>query len=325
MQAEVLCFFLFFYPFSKFITTLLLWKRVSPTLFGQEKIMYLCSSMRRKICSSFCISFLLSICFTVTVYAAASIQTDKNNYQPGESVQVSFSGALGSSRDWVCISPVSSPDTTAGDYQYFPSGVEKGSLTFTAPAAGRYEVRAYYDYSRLGYVVSARYAFSVGGVTGSGGPSQSAKTAAAVNGAGAEDPGLGIGYFMSELSGSAKPTGGLAESVPVKKKYKASKSKLWNGVQDVLDEQGYFFSADSSSGRIKTDPKILGNQNQVTMFGATYAAVVSIKVRDGNVSFRARFNKQSNVVMGGSLLEYPEKENALRKQFFADLDAMLQI
>lgn len=268
--------------------------------------------------------FLLSFFLQSTLSAAPNLQTDKNNYQPGETIKVHFNDAPGNSRDWVCITLSSIPDTTAGEYQYLPSKARQGSLTFTAPAAGHYEVRAYYDYSKLGYVVSARHAFSVGSVSSPAKAVQGSQTAQPANNTNnTEDGGLGVGYFMSELSGSAKPVGGISEAIPVTKKYNASKSHLWNAVQDVLDDQGYFFSADSSSGRIKTDPRMLGDQSNVTMFGATYAAIVSIKVRGGNVSFRARFNKQSNVVMGGSLLEYPDKENALRQEFFTALDAML--
>jgi TolB-like protein len=54
-----------------------------------------------------------------------------------------------------------SPDNEAGDYKYMPDRVSEGVLTFNAPIPGKYEVRAYYNYSRNGYVVSARYSFSV--------------------------------------------------------------------------------------------------------------------------------------------------------------------
>ncbi len=274
---------------------------------------------------SFFLSLFLFFCIQNALYATAGIQTDKNNYQPGEKIKIHFSDAPGNSRDWVCITRSNLPDSTAGEYQYLPSGAKQGALTFTAPAIGHYEVRAYYDYSKLGYVVAARYPFSVDGASAPGNALQPAETTAPESKSNdAEGTDLGFGYFVSELSGSAKPSGGISESVPITKKYKVSKANLWNAVQDVLDNQGYFFSADSSSGRIKTDPRMLGDQSQVSMFGATYAAVVSIKVRGGNVSFRARFNKQSNVVMGGSLLEYPGKESALRKEFFIDLDTILK-
>ena len=42
-----------------------------------------------------------------------------------------------------------------------PRGLGQGSLIFNPRSPGEYEVRAYYNYSRNGYVVSGRYAFSV--------------------------------------------------------------------------------------------------------------------------------------------------------------------
>lgn len=42
-----------------------------------------------------------------------------------------------------------------------PKGMRHGSLVFDTPLPGKYEVRAYYNYSQYGYRVSGRYAFSV--------------------------------------------------------------------------------------------------------------------------------------------------------------------
>lgn len=135
--------------------------------------------------------------------------------------------------------------------------------------------------------------------------------------------GCGAGYVMSELKGTAKPEGGINEVIPETKTYKANHAVLWKAVQDVLDDQGYIFAADSSSGRIKTDPKVLGDQSKLAITGATYSAVVTVKVDGSSVSYRARFNKKSNIVQGTELLEFPEKENELRKNFFTVLDNKL--
>ncbi len=135
--------------------------------------------------------------------------------------------------------------------------------------------------------------------------------------------GCGTGYVMSELKGTAKPEGGIKEVIPETKAYKVSNGVLWKAVQDVLDDQGYIFSVDSASGRIKTDPKIIGDQNKVAVAGASYSAVVTVKVDGSSVTYRARFNKKSNIVKGEELLEFPEKENELRRDFFAILDAKL--
>lgn len=47
-------------------------------------------------------------------------------------------------------------------------------------------------------------------------------------------------------------------------------------------------------------------------------------VLDGsNVSYRARFDKKSSIVQPETNLEFPEKENELRRDFFAELDKRL--
>jgi hypothetical protein len=92
---------------------------------------------------------------------ASLIKTDKEVYNAGEAIRVKFSSAPGSSRDWICIVAAGSSDNDAGDYKYMPNSVTQGEMIFDAPPPGKYEVRAYYNYSRKGYVVSARYSFSV--------------------------------------------------------------------------------------------------------------------------------------------------------------------
>jgi TolB-like protein len=111
------------------------------------------------------IALLLFIffCFlAATADAAPQVKTDKDVYGPGETIKVNFFNAPGSSRDWICIAAAGAKDDDAGDYKYMPGGERQGVLTFDAPQPGKYEVRAYYNYSRNGYVVSARYGFTVG-------------------------------------------------------------------------------------------------------------------------------------------------------------------
>lgn len=88
------------------------------------------------------------------------IETDKDAYQYGEKIKVYFYNAPGYSRDWLCIVPAGSKHTAPGDYQYIPRK-GRGILTFRTPKPGKYEARAYYNYSSSGYVVSARYGFTV--------------------------------------------------------------------------------------------------------------------------------------------------------------------
>jgi hypothetical protein len=91
------------------------------------------------------------------------VMTDKTTYEYGEAVNVTFSGASGTDSDWICVVPTGSPDTEGGDYKFLPKGIVEGIRTFDSHAPGKYEVRAYYNYRKVGYVVAARTAFSVTG------------------------------------------------------------------------------------------------------------------------------------------------------------------
>lgn len=88
------------------------------------------------------------------------VETDRNIYTGGEEIRVFFYNAPGYSRDWICIVPAGSLDTEVGNYRYIPRK-GRGVLTFKSPRPGRYEARAYYNYSPGRYVVSARYGFTV--------------------------------------------------------------------------------------------------------------------------------------------------------------------
>lgn len=89
------------------------------------------------------------------------LSTDKKSYLPGKKIHVRFSGAPGYSSDWISIVPAGSADSNAGTFQYLPNGMSTGDLTFIAPKPGRYEARAYYNYRKNGYLVTARYTFTV--------------------------------------------------------------------------------------------------------------------------------------------------------------------
>lgn len=129
--------------------------------------------VRTKIKSTIFIIILLML-FAVSQSASAdtssNVKTDKDVYGVGETIRVNFSNAPGYDRDWICIVPAGARDDEAGDYKYMPRGLSQGSLTFDSPQPGRYEVRAYYNYSRNGYVVTARYSFSVESKASPAGP-----------------------------------------------------------------------------------------------------------------------------------------------------------
>jgi len=132
-----------------------------------------------------------------------------------------------------------------------------------------------------------------------------------------------VSYVKSEVTGTAKPSGGTQESIPPSKTYKSSALAVRRATLQVLDEQGYVYEENPSTGTIKTDPKVLGDTTKVMFMGATYAARLVIKLEGTTVTYRAKFDKKSNLTMGGDNLEYPDKEAELRKEFFAALDSKL--
>lgn len=104
---------------------------------------------------------IILCCGAVCAGSGQQVKTDKDTYETGETIRVSFSNAPGNNHDWICIVAADARDDDAGDYKYMPSGVSEGELTFDAPAPGKYEARAYYNYKRNGYVVSARAGFLI--------------------------------------------------------------------------------------------------------------------------------------------------------------------
>ncbi|HLF96516.1 MAG TPA: hypothetical protein VI457_05180 [Methylococcaceae bacterium] len=130
-------------------------------------------------------------------------------------------------------------------------------------------------------------------------------------------------YVASELSGTAKPEGGIQEYIPPSKSYKASAPALRRAVLEALDEQGYVYEENASTGTIKTEPKMLTDTSKFGFVGAYYSAKLFIRLEGQTIAFRARFDKKSNLTMEELNVEFPEKENELRKSFFAALDRRL--
>ena len=88
------------------------------------------------------------------------IMTDRKVYSSGEEIRVNYYRAPGGSRDWICIVPVGSRNTDAGDYQYIRERGD-GVMTFRSPGPGRYEARAFYRYNPGEYRITGRYTFTV--------------------------------------------------------------------------------------------------------------------------------------------------------------------
>ncbi len=134
-----------------------------------------------------------------------------------------------------------------------------------------------------------------------------------------------VNYVKSEIGGSAKPTGGIDEIIPHKKSYPVSNTKLRLAIIELLDEQGYIYDENLSTGTIRTDPQTLTDQRDSGISGATYYSKLIIKTSGSTVIFRARFNKDSNLVQDEQNLVYPEKENELRRNFYMALDKKLGV
>lgn len=131
-----------------------------------------------------------------------------------------------------------------------------------------------------------------------------------------------ISYIKDELSGSSKPEGGIAETVPPSKTYASDPQALRHAVLAVLSDQGYI-AEELVNGSIRTEPKVLGDPTKFAFAGASYSAKLTLRLEGSTVTYRARFDKKSNITQGEQNIEYPEKENELRKAFFAALDKRL--
>ena len=130
-------------------------------------------------------------------------------------------------------------------------------------------------------------------------------------------------YVRSELTGTAKPDGGIKESIPISKTYNVSAQELRRAVVEVLDEQGYIYEENTSTSTIKTEPKLITDTSKFMLYGAYYSAKLSIRLEGNTISYRARFNKKSNLTMEEQNVEFPEKENELRKNFYEALNGKL--
>lgn len=91
------------------------------------------------------------------------VSTDRTEYTTDQPIIVSFSGFPGNQEDWISLSPVTLPDNQYSSWWTYTSGQRSGALTFDPLPAGRYEVRAYFDWPDGGYEVHRRYSFLVRG------------------------------------------------------------------------------------------------------------------------------------------------------------------
>jgi hypothetical protein len=204
---------------------------------------------------------------------ASIVSTDKDVYNYGEKIKVSFFNSPGNDGDWICIVPFASPVTEPGVYQYLPKGLSQGVLIFNPPSPGKYEVRAYYDYGRHGYVVTGRYPFSV-----SGGPD-------------------------SAIGAAATPpiahTGGTTAAAPA-----GDKDAVTNGTSVV---SGGIVSEDAAAGTTKAPPASAPGLSTGATIGIIAGAVALVGVTAAAIASGAR--SISNSCIGSDTADIKFRNN----------------
>lgn len=140
----------------------------------------------------------------------------------------------------------------------------------------------------------------------------------------------GCANIKKELAGTASPDAGTVDQIPPVKVFNASYDSIWQGIQNVLDENGILFEADTTTGKIVTEDKTLQNITgwQAAFGGSNYKAKQYIEVKktsetQTSVKFTARFTKELATVLVTTNKEYPQTENLLRKVFFENLEKQL--
>jgi hypothetical protein len=91
-----------------------------------------------------------------------SLSLRQQKYQPGEAIDIDFSGFPGSQQDWVTLVSKNTPANQYAEW-FYTKGQRSGRLSFRGLPAGSYEARAYFNWPSGGYAVQARTAFEVAG------------------------------------------------------------------------------------------------------------------------------------------------------------------
>ena len=89
------------------------------------------------------------------------ITLEKAAFGTGERIRVQWHGLPGNHGDWITVVPAATPDNSYRTWWYARSYQDR-THTIAPLAAGRYEVRVYFDWPKGGYTVQSRLAFTVG-------------------------------------------------------------------------------------------------------------------------------------------------------------------
>ncbi len=87
------------------------------------------------------------------------LQTDAQTYAEGQAITLTFTGFPGTT-DWIALTRADLPDDQYGEWHWTDQRTD-GTMGFTAPAPGSYELRAYVNWPAAGYTVAARYPVTV--------------------------------------------------------------------------------------------------------------------------------------------------------------------
>ncbi|WP_421902099.1 hypothetical protein [Maridesulfovibrio sp.] len=104
--------------------------------------------------------FLIMTFIFVAPSAAIIVTTTKVTFTEEEPVVVEYSGLPGNNQDWITIVPKGTAADKWGEW-FYTKGKQSGRRNFGALSPGDYEVRAYVNWPKGGFVIQARSSFSV--------------------------------------------------------------------------------------------------------------------------------------------------------------------
>lgn len=92
--------------------------------------------------------------------APVVLSSSKKTYRTGEKITISYSGMPGNAYDWITLVKKDDPPDHYREW-FYTKGMKKGGHTFNAVNPGEYEVRAFYDWPRGGYIIQKKLLIKV--------------------------------------------------------------------------------------------------------------------------------------------------------------------
>ena len=100
---------------------------------------------------------------TAAAHSNEHVTLDKASFASNEEIRVTWHGlpgGTGAKGDWITIIPANAPENTWGKWWY-TGGRQSGAHNAGVLTPGEYEVRVYFDWPRISYVVQSRLAITV--------------------------------------------------------------------------------------------------------------------------------------------------------------------